>query len=439
MGTGYVGSVTGACLAERGNDVTLVDIDQEKVDTINEGRAPIEERDLNDLVHESVIVNKNLRATKNLGEAVITSDVVLLCLPTPQNSDGSSNLRFVYDGVKELGEIMRPDLIIATRSTVPVGTTYEIGQRLTEQLGAPALVANNPEFLAEGTAVADTRNPSRIIIGTDSEYVDESLRKLYHGFVEESQRILTMDPLSSEMSKLFANGILASDITFSNIIAQLCEQLGADFTRVREGASFDPRIGRFTKAGPGFGGSCFPKDIRNIATIAREEGIDSTFLDQITEVNEFMMRRIGDKVRRAFDHESLEGKTFAVLGIAFKANTDDVRESPAITLINDLVAEKANVIAYDPKAMTNAEKIFKKNEFVRLAENKYDAVKDADGVIIMTEWPEFSSLDLDFLSQVMRHKVIIDARHMLKLSSMRGQGFYYDAVGRPLLDERKQK
>ncbi len=437
LGTGYVGSVTGACLAEKDHSTTLVDIEAWKVDLISRGKAPIEEEGLDSIIEETVR-NGTLRATLDLGKAVSRAEVVLLCLPTPPHEDGSANLDFVFGAAKELGSLIRPETVVATRSTIPVGTTRKVGKILSEAAGFEVKVANNPEFLAEGTAVADTRKPSRIIIGTDFPEADQKLRVLYHSFVDESQRILTMDPLSSEMSKLFANGILASDITFSNIVAEICEQVGADFTRVREGAGFDPRIGKFTKAGPGYGGSCFPKDTRSLAAIAKEVSINSMLLDEITEVNSYMQHRIARKVKRAFEGETLVNKTIAVLGLSFKAGTDDIRESPAITLVNDLTNEGARVVAYDPKALE--EEVRKKlegNDLVDFAKNKYAAAEGADALVIMTEWGEFSTLDLNHLAQIMSSKTIIDARHMLKLGSVRGQGFYYDAVGRPLINERQ--
>jgi UDPglucose 6-dehydrogenase len=440
-GGGYVGLTTGAMLAEGGHRVRLADVDPIKVGLINDGISPIVEEGLDPIVHRTVKEEKTLRATLDVGEAVTGANVILLTLPTPSAADGRHDLSMFFNGVEQMAPHLNEEQIVVVKSTVPVGTTRRLGNMLAELTGKDIKVAHNPEFLAQGSAVKNTQNPDSIVIGTDfREEVKPVMHELWHPYLGTFQELIVVDPQTSEMAKLYKNGMLAADISFTNTTAEICERVGADFTRVSEIAGFDPRMSRFTSAGPGFGGSCFGKDIKSLAYIAREVGVDSRPLDLVTEINEYHQRRIAEKVKKALDNEPMEGKRVGLLGLAFKAGTDDMRDSAAIPFVNEMTSLGARIVAYDQAAMKVAqEKWLNGNELVSYAAHKYEAAEGVDALVIMTEWPEFKSLDLEHLRAIMRRPIIIDARHVLRMSAVRGQGFYYDAVGRPLIDERAAK
>jgi UDPglucose 6-dehydrogenase len=433
IGTGYVGTTTGACLAKEGHTVTCVDIDRAKVDTIMDGRAPIEEPRLDEIISEAVS-DGNLRATTELGKAVSSAQVVLLALPTPSVSDGSAELKHVFGAASELAEHLRPGAVVATRSTVPVGTTDAVRSIIASQTRRPFLAVSNPEFLAEGTAVENTLHPDRIVVGTDSDEAADIMSEMYHPFVlDNPNKIVTMSVRSAELTKLVANTLLASQITIVNVAAEIAERTGADWREVQVGVGLDPRVGRFLHPGPGYGGSCFPKDVRAMAYLAKQIGVDSRLLDAVSETNEQHKRRLFEKVRVYFDGD-LAGKTLAVWGLSFKPNTDDIRESSALSLISDLTDSGARVVAYDPKAMDRARNHFGDNPNLAFAENKYDATKGADALVIVTEWDGFRSADLDHLGEIMQKKVIFDGRSIYRRETMEKAGFYYDSVGRQVVN-----
>jgi UDPglucose 6-dehydrogenase len=427
IGTGYVGLVMGAGLAESGNEVACADVDAAKVEQLANGAVPIYEPGLEPLVVRNLAEGR-LRFTTDVGAAVAASDIVFIAVGTPQDEDGSADLRHVLDVADTIGRHMNRPKVVVTKSTVPVGTAEKVRQTIAAKTSTPFYMASNPEFLKEGSAVPDFMKPDRIVIGVDSKEAEESLRELYEPFVRSGNPILFMDIASAEMTKYAANAMLATRITLMNQFANLCDALGADIQNVRLGIGSDARIGKqFLFPGPGYGGSCFPKDVRALVATGRESGVPLGLLEAVHEVNE-AQKRIPVLKLRALVRE-LRGLVVAVWGLAFKAQTDDMRESASLTAIAELLDAGTTVVAHDPKAMGEARRRF--GDRIRYAEHRYDALQGADALIVLTEWQEYRVLDLVRMKTLMRRPVLVDARNLYDPHRMRDQGFIYASIGRP--------
>lgn len=428
VGTGYVGLVTGTCFAETGNDVICVDIDAAKVEKMRNGEVPIYEPDL-DVLFERNQRQGRLKFTTDLKSAVDHAEVIFLALPTPPGADGSADLRFILGVAKDLSGMISHYSVVIDKSTVPVGTAERVHAALAENLDESLFdVVSNPEFLREGVAVDDFLKPDRVVIGTNSAKAEEVMRRLYEPFVRSGNPIIFMDIRSAEMTKYAANSYLATRISFMNEIANLCEKVGADVDAVRKGMGSDTRIGkRFLFPGVGYGGSCFPKDVQALARTAGHNNYDFQILNAVMEVNDRQRLRIADKIE-AYYGDDLKGKTIALWGLAFKPNTDDIREAPALYTIDRLLAAGANVRAYDPEAMDNVKAIY--GDKITFCENQYDALKGADSLAIVTEWSVFRTPDFGRMQETMNHNVIFDGRNLYDLRRMVEAGFYYDSIGR---------
>ncbi|PAP77919.1 UDP-glucose dehydrogenase family protein [Rubrivirga marina] len=449
VGTGYVGLVSGVCFAEMGNEVTCVDIDARKVESLRDGRLTIYEPGLEVYFDRGRRENR-LRFTTDLAEALAPADVVFLALPTPPAEDGSADLQYVLGVADDIGELLaaHPDWgykVLVDKSTVPVGTA----RRVTAAVGAYGLeagkhfdVVSNPEFLREGVAVDDFMKPERVVVGTDSERAAELMTRLYEPFVRSGNPILVMDEASAEMTKYAANAMLATKITFMNEVANLCDRVGADVDKVRRGIGTDSRIGpKFLYAGIGFGGSCFPKDVQALHRTAREEGYSFEILDAVLRVNDEQRKSMVPHIVDALgDNDGrLDGKTIAVWGLAFKPHTDDVREAPAHVLIREFVGLGADVVAFDPEAVETTRAAFEREPLggtgsLSYAETAYDAAAGADALVVATEWPEFRRPDLARVRQSMAGDgapLVFDGRNVFDPKHMAGLGFTYRSVGRP--------
>ena len=412
IGTGYVGLVTGTCLAEMGNKVYCVDIDEDKINNLKNGIIPIYEPHLATMVIDNQAKN-NLFFTTDLKEALDNTNIIFIAVGTPQNGGGSVNLSFIYDVAKQIAEIISKDSLIVTKSTVPVGTTFEIKRIINENKinDVNIEIASNPEFLKEGAAIADCMRPDRVIIGTEDEKSAEILKELYEPFVSNHDRFIFMDVKSAEMTKYVANAMLATKISFMNEIANICERTGANIQSVRLGIGSDKRIGyRFIYAGCGYGGSCFPKDVKGLINTSVENGYIPRILSMVDEVNEVQKMVIVDKITSKFGND-LSNLTFAVWGLSFKPQTDDVRCAPSITIINELLKRGVKIRAYDPKAIETFKRELD-DENITFTKSRYDALDDADALILITEWKEFRSLDLDELSKRLNQKIIFDGRNI---------------------------
>lgn len=428
VGTGYVGLTTGACLAHLGSQVTCYDIDPRKIDALRAGRIPIVEDGLEDLVrtHEA---SGRLRFTTNPAECVPDADVVMLCVPTPQDDDGSADLTAVMAAATTLGPLLKTGAVVVNKSTVPVGSFHVVGDALGR---SDVAVVSNPEFLREGSAVRDFLEPDRIVIGTDDERAGSIVAALYDSL--DTQVIVT-DPASAEVIKYTANGFLAMKISFVNSVAALCEQVGADVVSVVEGIGTDRRIGRqFLNPGPGWGGSCFPKDSRALVAIAAQHGYDFSLMRGVIDINEQQYERMIQKVTNAlgrFEHDRLTGLVVGALGLTFKAGTDDLRESPALRILQELARRGATIQAYDPTTMGELDHIQSErlNGF-RLVETELQAAEGADVLVVLTEWPQFTSLDVDATARAMRGRAIVDCRNVLDPAVVKAAGLAYDGVGR---------
>lgn len=430
VGTGYVGLVTGTCLAEMGNNVICVDINEEKVEKLKQGISPIYEPQL-DILLERNIRQKRLHFTTQLAEGVANATILFLALPTPPGEDGSADLQYILEVAKDLGGIISDYKIIIDKSTVPVGTADKVRETILAHAGGRELhfdVVSNPEFLREGFAVEDFMKPERVVIGTDSEKAEAVLAELYAPFVRQGNPVIFMDIRSAELTKYAANSFLATKISFMNEISVLCEKMGADVDMVRLGIGSDSRIGkRFLFPGVGYGGSCFPKDVKALIKSSEDVNYDFKILKSVTEVNQAQKERFVEKVLQHF-HGEVAGKTFAIWGLAFKPDTDDIREAPAIEIITKLLQEGAKVNAFDPEAMENTARIFGSN--VNFTENQYDALKDADALIIVTEWSVFRSPDFDKMKSLLKNPCIFDGRNIFTVQKMEEQGFHYTSIGR---------
>lgn len=433
VGTGYVGLVTGTCFAETGNEVICVDIDQSKVEKLNKGEITIYEPGLEKLFLRNQ-KEERLRFTTNLAEAVEDALLILLALPTPPGEDGSADLSYILGVAAELGKLIKPGdyKVVVDKSTVPVGTAKKVKEKILstggKELESSFDVVSNPEFLREGLAVEDFMKPDRVVIGTDSDRARKVINDLYAPFVRQGNPVIFMDEPSAELTKYAANSFLATKISFMNEIAILCERFGADVDMVRRGVGSDSRIGkRFLFPGIGYGGSCFPKDVQALVKSANEVDYDFQILNAVMKVNETQKLHLIPSIKKYFNN-NLKGKRFALWGLAFKPNTDDIREAPAFYMINALVKEGAIVCAFDPEAMQNTRAILK--DKIEYGENQYASLKDADALIIATEWNEFRTPDFTKIAASLKNKVIFDGRNLFDLEAMKNLGFYYVSVGR---------
>jgi UDPglucose 6-dehydrogenase len=435
IGTGYVGLVTGACLADAGNSVFCLDLDERKIASLNEGRIPIFEPGLEPIVQRNAAAGRLCFST-DVAAGVAHSELQLIAVGTPPGEDGSADLRHVLDAARSIGRHMQAGKVIATKSTVPVGTADEIKETISLELqrrGAKIdfAVVSNPEFLKEGAAVEDFMRPDRVIVGAEDERAIALLRQLYAPFQRNRERVIVMSVRSAELTKYAANAMLATRISFMNEIANLAEAIGADVEDVRRGIGADPRIGtQFLYAGAGFGGSCFPKDLKALQKSAAEAGQPLRVLAEVQSVNEAQKHVLGRKIRERFGAD-LAGRRFALWGLAFKANTDDMREAPSLTLISDLVNAGATLQAYDPAAGGEARKLFQdKNKNVRIVDSAADALKGADALVVITEWQEFRSPDFAAIKSQLATPAIFDGRNLYDPQVLQGLGFEYFPIGR---------
>jgi UDPglucose 6-dehydrogenase len=429
VGTGYVGLVTGTCFAETGNHVVCVDIDAQKVKKLQNGEVPIYEPHLESLFQRN-IAEKRLTFTTNLETGIKDADVIFLALPTPPGEDGSADLSYILQVADQLGELLSHYTIIIDKSTVPVGTAERVRKHISKNAKVKFDVVSNPEFLREGFAVDDFMKPDRVVIGTSSDKARQVLEELYAPFVRQGNPIFFMDERSAEMTKYAANSFLATKISFMNEVANLCEKVGADVDMVRLGIGSDERIGkRFLFPGIGYGGSCFPKDVLALQHTAQEHDYEFRILEAVTDVNNYQKHRLINKVMACYDND-VEGKTFALWGLAFKPDTDDIREAPALEIIKSLTLVGARIVAYDPEAMNNVKKLFSANKQLAFSNNEYEALKDADALLIATEWPLFRTPEFGKMKELLKKPVIFDGRNLYDLGMIEKEGFYYESIGR---------
>ncbi|MCS5644177.1 MAG: UDP-glucose/GDP-mannose dehydrogenase family protein [Dehalococcoidia bacterium] len=430
VGSGYVGLVLGGCLAESGNDVVCADIDADKVSRLNNGEVSIYEPGLEPLI-ENNLANGRLTFTTDVSHAIRSSDVIFIAVETPSGEDGSADLRHVLEVARTIGESMDAEKIVITKSTVPVGTANLVREEIEDRTKERVHVCSNPEFLKEGAAVEDFMRPDRVVLGVDSEYAERVLRELYSPFVRSGASILIMDVPSAEITKYAANSMLATRISFMNSIAQLCEKAGANIDAVRRGVGSDSRIGMsFLFPGAGYGGSCFPKDVKALAKTMDELGVDSSILNAVEDLNnrqkQILLHRLIERLG-----ENLTGKTIAVWGLAFKPNTDDMREAPSIVTIEGLLQYGARVVAHDPVAMLEARKIFE--ERIEYRDLNYDALEGAEALIIHTEWHPYRHPNFERMIELMKRPLVIDGRNLYQQDQMVEHGFEYVSIGRPPL------
>nr|WP_321356525.1 UDP-glucose/GDP-mannose dehydrogenase family protein [uncultured Draconibacterium sp.] len=432
VGTGYVGLVSGTCIAETGVNVACVDIDEKKIEKLNNGIIPIYEPGLEDIYKKNVEKGR-LEFTTNLGASIKDADAVFIAVGTPPDEDGSADLKYVLGVAREIGKNMDHYLVVVTKSTVPVGTSVKVKQAILEELekrgqDIPFDVASNPEFLKEGSAVNDFLKPDRIVIGTESKRAQKVMQRLYKPFVLNGHPILFMDITSSEMTKYAANSMLATKISFINDIANLCEIVGADVDNVRRGIGSDPRIGnKFIYPGTGYGGSCFPKDVQALIRTADEFNYSLDVLKAVEKVNYRQKEVLFNKLYKRFDG-NLKGKKFAMWGLAFKPKTDDMREAPALVIIEKLLEAGATVVGYDPVAMHEAERIL--GDKISYAKDEYDALIDSDALILVTEWSEFRLPNFRVMEKLLKNKIIFDGRNIYDPEELAELGFEYFAIGR---------
>jgi UDPglucose 6-dehydrogenase len=431
VGTGYVGLVTGTCFAETGNQVICVDIDKAKVDKLSSGKITIYEPGLEKLFLRNQKENR-LQFTTSLAEGIKDAQVIFLALPTPPGEDGSADLKYILGVAKDLGALIKEGdyKIIIDKSTVPVGTAAKVEKALLGNGGIAGTfdIVSNPEFLREGVAVDDFMKPDRVVIGTSSEKAKKVLSDLYGPFVRQGNPVIFMDEKSAELTKYAANSFLATKITFMNEIAQLCELLGADVDMVRKGIGSDERIGRrFLFPGIGYGGSCFPKDVQALAKSSNEVDYSFKILEAVMDVNEKQKLHLVPKIKAYFKGD-LKGKKIAVWGLAFKPNTDDIREAPALYLIEAFLEAGATVATFDPEAMTNVKQVL--GDTITFVESQYDALKDADALVIATEWSEFRTPDFNKVTSLLKNKAIFDGRNLFDLKQMEDLGYHYVSIGR---------
>lgn len=432
IGTGYVGLVSGTCFAESGNNVTCVDIDQGKIDRLNEGIIPIYEPGLTELVQRNHKASR-LHFTTDASEAVKNAKVVYLAVGTPQGSDGAANLSALWSVVDSIAEHLNDETIVVTKSTVPVGTNEGIYERLFKITGKRYRVASNPEFLKEGAAINDFMYPDRVVVGVREEETSEILNELYSPFLRTDKPFLSMSPESAELTKYVANALLATKISFINEMANLCEKMGGDINDVRRGIGHDKRIGfSFLFPGVGYGGSCFPKDVRALASMSKEKGLPPTILEAVDEVNDRQKHVLTEKVDQHFGG-TLSGLRFAVWGLAFKPKTDDIREAPALVLIGQLLQRGATVCVFDPEAQENVKAEL--GDKVEYASGSIEALMDVDALAINTEWDVFRNPDFGVIKSKMKQPIIFDGRNLYNPKTLEELGFTYYSIGRPPVNE----
>ena len=434
IGTGYVGLVTGTCFSEMGNKVYCVDIDDGKIENLKKGIIPIYEPGLEYLVVNNS-KNGDLFFTKNLKEGLDNSDICFIAVGTPMDEDGCANLEYVLEAAKEIGAVMSHDMIVVDKSTVPVGTADKVKKTINEELDKRGVnynvhVVSNPEFLKEGAAVENFMRPDRVLIGSDDDEVIGTMKELYAPFIRNHERFIVMDVRSAEMTKYAANAMLATRISFMNEMANICEKVGADVNNVRAGIGSDSRIGySFLYAGCGYGGSCFPKDIQALIKTSDDQGYDPKMLKEVESVNNRQKLALVNKITERFGN-NLKGRTFALWGLSFKPETDDMREATSLVIVNKLTELGARIKVYDPKAMDIAkEYYFKDNKNVEFSNDKYEAVNDADSIILVTEWKEFRSPDFDEITKRIKNKIIFDGRNQYNKEIMKDMGFEYHQIG----------
>ncbi|MFN8258927.1 MAG: UDP-glucose/GDP-mannose dehydrogenase family protein [Bacteroidales bacterium] len=433
VGSGYVGLVTGACFAEVGIDVTCVDIDEKKIENLKKGIIPIYEPGLENLVERNVEKGR-LHFTTSLKESLEGTEVVFSAVGTPPGEDGSADLQYVIAVAREVGQHMNEYLVMVTKSTVPIGTAQKVKKTIQDELdkrgvSIPFDVASNPEFLKEGDAIDDFLKPDRIVIGVESERAEKIMNKLYKPFLLNGHPILFMDVPSAELTKYAANSMLATKISFMNDIANLCEIVGADINMVRKGIGTDSRIGpKFIYAGVGYGGSCFPKDVKALIRTADENKYSLQILKAVENVNDIQKTVMVNKILAHFNND-IKGKTFAIWGLSFKPNTDDMREAPSLVIIQKLIEAGAKVKAYDPVAMEEAKKRTDLDFYY--AKDQYDALVNADALLLITEWTEFRILNFEILTRLLNNKLIFDGRNIYEPIEMKENGYIYYSIGRP--------
>jgi UDPglucose 6-dehydrogenase len=431
IGTGYVGLVSGVCFSETGNDVICVDIDQKKVDSLNTGKITIYEPGL-DVIFDRNFKEGRLKFTTDLETAVQSSEIIFLALPTPPGEDGSADLSYILGVAEKIGPLLNGYKVIVDKSTVPVGTSEKVTEAIKKNAKFDFDVVSNPEFLREGKAVEDFMKPDRVVIGTKSERARKAMGKLYEPFVRQGNPVYFMDERSAEVTKYAANSYLATRISFMNEIANLCELVDADVDMVRKGMGSDARIGkRFLFPGVGYGGSCFPKDVQALVLTANQNKYDFKILKSVIDVNAVQKKVLVEKINKYYNND-LKGRHFAVWGLAFKPDTDDIREAPALYIIEDLLSAGAAVTAFDPEAIPNVKKLF--GNRIQYAENQYAALQNADALLIITEWNEFRNPDFNKIKSLLKSRVIFDGRNLYELQEMIDDGFYYNSIGRKTIN-----
>ncbi len=429
IGSGYVGLVTGTCLAENGNQVICVDTDKNKIEKLSKGEITIFEPGL-DRYFLRNIKERRLHFTVSIEEGIAQADIVFLALPTPPNEDGSADLNYVLSVANKLGTLLKKYVVVVNKSTVPVGTAEKVLCEIRKNYQGEVDVVSNPEFLREGFAVEDFMKPERVVIGTQSQKAKDILTELYQPFIRQGNPIFYMDEVSAELTKYAANAFLATKISFINEIANICEKVGANVDLVRKGMGSDSRIGnRFLYPGIGYGGSCFPKDVKALVHIAKQQQYQFEILEAVEHINEKQRDILFKRICLWFKQQ-IEGKVFAIWGLSFKPNTDDIRESPALHLIRQLVAKNARVVAYDPEAIENTKKVFSNNPLVQFTSLSYDALREADALIICTEWNEFRTPDFNYIGKLLKNSLIFDGRNLYDPNQMRKNGFEYYSIGR---------
>jgi len=431
VGTGYVGLVTGTCFAETGNHVTCIDIDENKVNKMKNGEVPIYEPNLETYFERNIAAGR-LKFTTSLADGIKGAEIIFLALPTPPGEDGSADLSYILGVAEELGKLITEFKVIVDKSTVPVGTAEKVEAAIKKNSKVEFAVVSNPEFLREGFAVSDFMKPERVVLGTSDDRAKVIMGKLYKPFVRQGNPIYFMDEKSAELTKYAANSFLATKITFMNEMANFCELVGADIDEVRAGIGSDSRIGkRFLFPGIGYGGSCFPKDIQALVKSGNDVGYSFEILNSVIQINQNQKTILFPKIRNYFKG-SLTGKKIAVWGLAFKPDTDDIREAPALYLIEMLLKCGAEVCAYDPEAMDNVKSVL--GDTIKYSDNEYTVLNDCDALLICTEWSIFRNPDFDLMKKAMKEFVIFDGRNLFDLDEMNNKGFYYSSIGRKLID-----
>lgn len=428
IGTGYVGLVTGTCLAECGNEVYGIDKDQNKIDILLSGKLPIYEPGLLELVHRNRREGRLLFTTK-LAEGIAEAQIIFICVGTPQSADGQADLKYVWAAGEEIAALLVQHKLIVVKSTVPVGTNREMEKRMRAKTTVPFDIASNPEFLKEGAAVDDFMKPDRVVIGVRSSKAEQMLRDLYSPYLRTDHPLLVMTPESAEMTKYVANAMLATKISFINEMANLCEVLHADINDVRRGIGHDSRIGfQFLFPGPGYGGSCFPKDVSALMALARNHHQPARLIEAVDQVNQAQKRVLVNKIRKHFNASALSGKTLAIWGLAFKPRTDDIREAPSLVLIEEMLHDGMNIHVHDPEATANVRAVF--GDRIKYFDRPYEALKGADALAIVTEWQEFRNPDFVVMHRLMKQPIIFDGRNVYEPKAMKALGFTYYGIGR---------